>query len=246
MKAVILAAGYATRLYPLTIDKPKALLKVMDRHILEYLLENVQEIPEINEAIIVTNDKFYNHFKDYIKNNYFKSLPSLKVINDGTDSNETRLGGLGDLEFAIQNEKISDDILVLNSDNLFDFSLKPAFDFFKEKKSVVNGVYAVESFKEAKRHGVVEIKKGKIISFEEKPKKPRTLMTSIGVYFFPKFFLPEIEKYLGLGYSRDSPGNLIKYFVEKKEVHAFLFKGKLLDIGSLENYRNADSFFRKI
>lgn len=244
MKAIILAAGYATRLCPLTVDKPKALLGIVGKPILEHVIGKIQEISEIDEVIIASNDKFYSQFEDYVENNYFKFLSSLKVINDESDSVENRLGGIGDLEYCIKKENINEDILVLNSDNLFDFSLKPAFRLFQEKKSAVNGVYSIDSVKEAKKHGVVEVKNGKIISFEEKPKKPKTFLTSIGIYFFPKFYLPEIEKYLSLGFSRDCPGNLVRYFVEKKEVYAYFFKGKLLDIGDIDSFRNAEAVWK--
>lgn len=236
MKAIILAAGYATRLYPLTLDKPKALLLIKDKAMIEYSLRKIEEINEIDEIFIITNNKFYDVVNRWVNNNKEKFKQKINVINDLTNSNEERLGGIGDLWFCIEKSKINDDVLVLNSDNLFDFSLKEAFDFFQRKKGIVNGIYLVNSKEEAKKHGVVELLNNKIISFEEKPAEPRTNFTSIGVYFFPMQILSMIKKYLDQGNNKDAPGNLIKYFSERFNVYGYLFKGRLFDIGNIEAY----------
>ncbi len=117
MKAVILVAGYATRLYPLTKNKPKALLKVGGKTILQHILEKIQEVDIINEVFLVSNARFYPHFQEWVADR------PIKVLDDGTSTNETRLGAIADLQFAIEKEKIDDDIIVLAGDNLFDFSL---------------------------------------------------------------------------------------------------------------------------
>ncbi|MBS3075127.1 nucleotidyltransferase family protein [Candidatus Pacearchaeota archaeon] len=244
MKAIILAAGYATRLYPLTLDKPKALLLIKDKAVVEYTLRKIGDIKEIDEVFIVTNDKFYDIVNRWVKNNNEKFKFSLKVINDLTNSNEERLGGIGDLWFCVEKSNINEDILILNSDNLFDFSLKDAFDFFQRKKGIVNGIYLVENKEETKKHGVVELLNDKIISFEEKPIEPKTNFTSIGVYFFPEIILPKIKEYLEQGNNKDAPGNLIKYFLERFNVYGYLFKGKLFDIGNIESYNDANKVWK--
>ncbi|MDP2925361.1 MAG: nucleotidyltransferase family protein [Nanoarchaeota archaeon] len=240
MKAIILAAGYATRLYPLTLDKPKALLPIKGNPILDYTLSKIQEIGEIDSVFIITNTSFYGILVDYVEKNFSRFSFNLSVLNDGTYSNETRLGGIGDLWHCIREEGINDDVLVLNSDNLFDFSLKGIVELFKQKRSVVNGVYGVDSSEEAKRHGVVELLEDRIVGFEEKPDKPKTLLTSIGVYIFPRDYLFKIGEYLREGNNKDSPGNLVKYFVDRFEVFAYLFQGRLFDIGNLETYKRID------
>lgn len=264
MKAIILAAGYATRLYPLTIDRPKALLVIKEKAMIEYIVRKLQEIGDIDEVFIITNNKFYKIVSKWVEDNKKEFRPEIRVVNDLTNSNEERLGGIGDLWFCIENSSINpeqkvnsfssvspklsnktesfgdEDILVLNSDNLFDFSLKEAFDFFQIKKGIVNGVYLVDNKEVAKKHGVVELLNDKIVSFEEKPNEPKTCFTSIGVYFFPKQVLPMIKKYLDSGNTPDAPGNLIKYFCEHFNVYGYLFKGKLFDVGNLESYNEAN------
>ncbi len=240
MKAIILAAGYATRLYPLTLNKPKMLLSVKGKPILEYILLKIKEIKDIDEIIIVTNDKFFYSVNKWADKNKKRLGIKIKIVNDKTNFDNTRLGGITDLWLGIEKEKIKEDILVLNSDNLYDFSLEGAVELFEKKKAVVNGVYLVKNKEEAKRHGVVELVGNKIESFEEKPAEPKSLLTSIGVYIIPAKFIPEIKKYIENGGNKEGPGFLIKYFAENFEAYGYKFEGRLFDIGNLESYENAE------
>ncbi len=245
MKAIILAAGYATRLYPLTIDKPKALLPIKDnKPILNYIIEKIENVEDIDKIFIVTNDRFYLQFVWWLSTNGFKK--EIEILNDGTTSNETRLGGIGDLYFVIKEKNIEDDILVLACDNLFDSSLVSFVDFFKKKRTVINAIFELEDKEEARKFGVVEVDdKGKIIEFEEKPKEPKTNLISRAIYIFPKDVLKDIEEYMKTDKPKDAPGFLIRDFCKKQEVYTFLFKGGWFDIGCKEDYEKAKKEWEK-
>ena len=233
MKAIILCAGYATRLYPLTLNTPKALLEIKRKPLLSYIVEKIPK--KINEIVVVSNDKFYNNFVKWAQ----KYKGKIKVLNDGTTSNENRLGGIGDLYFAIKKENIRDDILVILGDNLFDFNLDDFINFFKKNKKTLVGVYEFPS-EELKKLGVVKVEGNKIISFEEKPEKPRSNLASTGVYIFTNNDLNVIENYMKTENNKDGPGYLIKYFYSIQDVHTFTFKGRWFDIGSLEMYEKVN------
>ena len=155
MHAIILAAGYATRLYPLTKDTPKPLLKVADRAIIEHIIRKVEEINGIDGIYIVTNGKFAAHFSEWLEN--FDAKIPVGIINDGTGSNDDRLGALGDVHFAITNKNIDDDVIVIAGDNLFELSLIDVSNFFRKRKSNVIVLHDVKDIELAKHYGIVEI-----------------------------------------------------------------------------------------
>src|SRR3989338_949502 len=196
MKAIILCAGYATRLYPLTLDKPKSLLEISGKPILDYIVGKIEKIKEVDEIFVVANEKFYNHFGEWLNENKGKFEKKIKIVNDETISNETRLGGIGDLDFVIRKEKINDDLLVILGDNLFDFDLISFSEFFKTKNETCVGVYDLKNKEEVKHLGVLEIKNQKLISFEEKPQNPKSTIVSTGIYLFPKKEIKTINDYM--------------------------------------------------
>lgn len=243
MKAVILCAGYAKRLYPLTIDKAKPLLPISGKPILNYVVRNIENCDQVNEVIIVSNDKFYKDFVEWRSMNEF-SKP-VKILNDGTNTEETKLGGVGDLIFALDTEKIDDDILIILGDNLFDFNLKKFVDYFYSKDGNLIGVYDVRSLEDAKRLGVPEIKDGKVIGFEEKPNNPTSTLVSIGIYAYSKNTLGFIKDYLNTDLSRDGPGNLIPYIIRKEDIYSLNLDGSWFDIGDKEVYNNVNENWLK-
>lgn len=236
MKAVILCAGYATRLYPLTLNKPKSLLPISGKPLLNYIIEKLSKAKEVDEIFLVTNEKFYPVFLEWLDNHREFFNTKIKIINDGTKTNETRLGGIGDLEFAIKKEKIHGDLLVILGDNLFDFDLISFFEFFKKTNEVSVGVYDLKNKEEVKQLGVLEIQNQKIISFEEKPQNPKTTIISTGIYLFPGKDLKKISDYMKTNKPEDGPGYLILDLLNSQDIHAFEFKGKWFDIGTKEIY----------
>ena len=242
MKVILLAAGYATRLYPLTKDKPKSLLDVAGKPMIEYIFDRINEVKGLDKVYIVSNARFYNNFLEWAKG-YGDSR--IEVLNDNTVSNETRLGGIGDMNFVIEKKKIEDDVLVISGDNLFDFNLNKVIKFLKEKKSSIGVLYDVEDLELVKLYSCVEIDdKDRIISFEEKPKNPKSTLSSIGIYIFKKEDLKLIKGYLEAGNNKDGPGYLIKYFSENHIVHGCSFKGRWFDIGDLNTLKKINEEFK--
>lgn len=235
MKAVILCAGYATRLYPLTLDKPKALLPVFDRPIIDHIVDKIEMLPEVDEIYVVTNNKFYPHFTSWL-NEKTGMRKKIEILNDGTDSNETRFGGLGDLWFTIKNCEINEDLLVVCGDNLFDSELDGMMKFYGKAQGPVVATYDVKDFGEARKMGIVQERNGIIIGFEEKPKEPKGTLCSSGIYIFPKRLIKEIGKYMETEKSKDGPGYFVIHLLDIMDVYPFEIGGRWHDIGSLETY----------
>jgi len=246
MKALILAAGYGTRLYPLTINLPKPLLLVDKRPMINFLLDKISAIKEIKEIFVVTNDKFFLLFEDWLVNieKNFKHL-RIKIINDGSRTPSDRLGAIGDIQFAISQEKIRDDLLVLGGDNLFDFGVDDFIRFSRERSPQVSvGLFDIRSKKEAIKFGVAEIDKDyRIVSFAEKPKQPRSTLIAMCLYYFPKVSLGRIKEYLRSKNQKDASGNYINWLHRKKEAYGYVFKGNWFDIGHMDSYSKAKEVF---
>ncbi len=243
MKAVILCAGYATRLYPLTLDKPKSLLEISGKPLLNYIIEKVEKINEIDEIFIVTNEKFFRDFEEWLEKCNGKFAKKIEIINDKTKTNETRIGGIGDLDFTIREKRIDEDLLVVLGDNLFDFDLNGIFSAFKKNNEITVGVYDLKEKEQAKNFGVFEIENGKLTSCEEKPQNPKTTIISTGIYFFPKREIKKINDYMKTEKSKDGPGFLILDFFSSQNVYAFEFKGKWFDVGTKEIYEKIKDGF---
>jgi len=246
MKIIVLAAGYATRLYPITKDKPKALLTVGDRTILDHLIDKVRLLPGREEVIVVTNSRFFGMFDAWAKAQ--KSRVPVRVVDDGTTSNENRLGAIGDLSLALREGKVDDDVLVLASDNLFEEKLD-GFVHFAEKKggAVSIGVYDIKDPSiAAGRYGVVDFDKAKRVKeIEEKPVRPRTSFVSMGVYYFSRQTLPKMADYLADSKKQDAPGHYIIWLLSHLPVYAYPFHGRWFDIGSVDQLEEASREYKK-
>src|SRR3989338_3712969 len=241
MKAIILAAGYATRLHPLTLDKPKPLLEVKNKPIISHIIEKLEDFP-IEILFVVTNNKFFPPFTEWLSKTSFK-IPC-EVVNDLTTSNDDRKGAMGDIKFVIDEKKIDDDLIVVAGDNLFNFDLKKLFDEFNSKKRNLIGVYDVGWINDAKKFGVVEVgKNNKITGFEEKPEEPLSTLVSTGIYFFPKETIQLLNQYLSEGNNPDQPGRFIAWLFKQVPVYAHHFKRKWFDIGTLETFELAQKEF---
>ena len=239
MKCVVIAAGYATRLGELTRNFPKPLLKIGNNTILGRMLDDIDQIPEIDEHIIITNHKFAGIFEDWVKANadYTKSIT---VVDDGTESNETRLGAVCDLLFAMDKLSIDDDLLVVAADNLLFFSFREFVDFAKEKDSSCLMCHEQPSIKKLQRTGVVELDAdNKVLGMEEKPQVPKSHWAVPPFYIYLKKDLDLVRHSVENGCGKDAPGNLAHYMVEHTTMHAWPMTAGRFDIGSLDTYYEA-------
>ena len=245
MKALILAAGYGTRLYPLTKNTAKPLLTFNGKTMLNWLLEKIQDFQELNEVLVVSNDKFYQDFQAWARENKQFPVP-ISVVNDGTKSNEDRLGSIGDISFVLKKNKISEDLLVLGGDNLFDYALTDYIAFARKKSPKVSiGLYDIRDINEAKIFGVVQTDQDKkIISFEEKPAQPKSSLIAMCLYYLPKESLVLIEEYIRQSQKADAAGGYIGWLSQRETVFGYDFQGKWYDIGSLEAYYSAQKDFQ--
>lgn len=243
MDAVILAAGYATRLYPLTENTPKPLLNVAGKAVIGHITRKLEEIRQIKKIYIVTNDKFEQHFKKWLGN--FDAEKPIEIISDGTKSNEDRLGALGDINFAISSKSIEDGIMVVAGDNLFEESLADVFNFFKKRNSNVIVLHDVKDFELAKHYGIVEVKDGVVINFEEKPASPKSTLASTGIYIFPKKTISLIKKYIMQGNNPDKTGNFIEWLHKRDSVYSYVTDKKWYDIGSIEELEKASRHYKE-
>lgn len=242
MKAIILAAGYATRLYPLTENMPKPLLPIGGKPILEHILNDVCSIPAIDEVIVVTNHKFYQHFQEW--KNAFRCRKPISLIDDGTMTNENRLGAIRDIQLAIEEKAIDEDILVLAGDNVYDFSLQGFTDFFLQKQHDCIMVHEEKDIVKLKKTGVAEVSGDyRVVSFEEKPDEPKSTFAVPPFYIYSKETLPLFSQYLDEGNNPDAPGNFVAWLCRKKDVYAYPMKGHRYDIGDLASYEEAKRLF---
>jgi glucose-1-phosphate thymidylyltransferase len=241
VKAIILAAGYATRLYPLTLDTPKALLEVGCKPILDHILENVEGIKAIDEIFIVTNSKFYDQFQQWNKESKHK-LP-VTIYDDGTTNETNRLGALGDLKFVMDRARITDDIIVLAADNLMDFALSGFYEFYRLVDNCCICVKEVQPHELAKMGIVLMDQNNRIYDFEEKPKNPKSNIGAFAVYIYKKETLSMLDEYLKSGNNPDAPGNFPAWLCRREPVYGYEFPGRCYDIGTPDAYEEVQEIF---
>ena len=235
MKAIILAAGYATRLYPITEKFSKALLPINGKPIISYITESLNKIPGMDEIFVVTNDLFFNDFLTWKKeNNYDKIV----VVNDKTTSDTNKLGAIGDINFTINESKIDDDTLIIAGDTYFNFELCEFANFFNEK-CIPCVCVKEETEQDLTRFGIAEIVNDKIIDIEEKPKHPKSNNVVYACYLFNKENIRLVKTYLEEENTPDAPGNFVSWLCKRTEVRPFKINGFCIDIGTHESYDNA-------
>jgi glucose-1-phosphate thymidylyltransferase len=255
MNALILAAGYATRLYPLTLNKAKPLLEVGGKPIIEWLFDNLASVQGLETVYIVTNNKFANDFQNWASG-YSTSAKAtadkqdrhremkIKIINDGSTSDDDKLGAIGDINLVLTRENLANaDLLVIAGDNLFE---QPLTDFVNAAKKwpATVAVHDVGDLEAMKKYGTVTVdNKGVITSFEEKPQKPKSTLAAVALYYYSRQVLSLFTTYLAAGNNPDQPGLFLQWLYPRKPVGTFEIKGRWLDIGSKETLENADKIF---
>ena len=246
MKVLILAAGYATRLYPLTLTQPKPLLPVSGKPMIEYVLDNIAPIGGIDRVYVVSNAKFAGHFQKWADVYGARAKLNFTIINDQSTDDTNKLGAIGDLHLVIQQQKIDDDLIVVAGDNLFSQPLADFGKFCREKNAPVLGVYDVGSLDQAKKYGVVALDKtGQLSQFIEKPSQPASTLIGIALYYYPKTILPLISQYMAEGNNPDQPGRLIQWLYPRVPVYTWTVPGLWYDIGSKETLEEANRIFSK-
>jgi glucose-1-phosphate thymidylyltransferase len=247
MNALILAAGYATRLYPLTLNKAKPLLEVGGKPIIEWLLDNLISVSELGGIYIVTNNKFAGDFQSWA-NGYQNRHPTtqIKVINDGSRSDDDKLGAIGDINLVLTRENLAnDDLIIVAGDNLFE---QPLTDFVKVaiNSPATVAVHDVGDPQAMRKYGTVSIdENGVITQFEEKPEKPKSTLASVALYYYSREILQLFRTYLAAGNNPDQPGRFLQWLYQRKPVKTFKMKGRWLDIGSRETLEAADKIFAR-
>ena len=241
MKALILAAGYATRLYPLTLDRPKALLTVGGKPMLDRLMEQLDQVEGLDEVYVVTNSKFAEAFREWAAG---RSGLRLRILDDGTVDDDSKLGAIGDLALTIREAEIDDDLIVLAGDNLFSESIAPFPVFALDKGGPAIGVYDVGDLDTIRRYSVIELDDDdRLTRLEEKPEQPRSTLAGIALYFYPRSALRYVREYLEDGNNPDQPGRLVQWLYPRTAVYGWRVPGRWFDVGSKETLAEADRAF---
>ncbi len=249
MKAIILAAGYATRLYPLTKDRPKPLLRIGGKAIIEYLLEKFNAMPEMDVVYVVTNEKFATIFRQWADgvNSAAGFHFTVEIVNDGTTSNETRLGAIADIQFVIEQKDVEDDLLVAAGDNIFQSDFIDLQRFFREKKSTVIVAQELHDPERLTQRGVVKFDEtNRVIDFQEKPQRPPSNFVCPALYLHPAAHVALYKAYLSQKNNRDAPGHFIKWLYREIDVYAFVMDKPAIDIGTLEVYEQVNGEFSEL
>ena len=243
MKCLILAAGYATRLYPLTENFPKPLLTVGEKTILDWLLEDIDTANAVDQYAVISNHKFASHFHAWAENH---KLP-ISVVDDGTSSNETRLGAVRNIQFAIDRLQLDDDLLIIAGDNLLDFSMTRFIRYAMEKDTSCVMRYYEAEIKLLQKSGVAEVDENdRLLSLEEKPAFPKSPWCTPPFYYYKKHDAARIKNAIADGCGTDAPGSLVAWMCRHTKMHSMEMPGNRYDIGDLESYKKAQTDYHGI
>lgn len=242
MKCLILAAGYATRLYPLTENFPKPLLDVGGKTIVDWLIDDLRTAKKIDEFVVISNHKFAHHFDAWAAKKDYK----VTVVDDGTDSNETRLGAVCDIRFAIDKLGLDDDMMVLAGDNVLDFSLTKFLNYCLDKQTSCVMRYWEAKKETLPKRGVLELDGDRVVGMEEKPANPKTQWCCPPFYFYTKADSKKISDAIKDGCGVDAPGSFIAWLAGKSPVYAMEMPGSRYDVGNLESYTKIKNEYKGI
>jgi len=234
MKAIILLAGYATRMYPLTENQPKALLPLKGKPVIDYIVEQINKLP-VDTIYAVTNSKFYTHFSQWAKT--APTTIPIEVLDDGTTSNENRLGAIGDIFFTINEKNIDDDLFIVAGDNYFTYDLTEQYDVFRKTGCDTIAGKELNDIQQLKAFAVAKLdENGKVLDLVEKPEKPESNIAIYATYFYRKNTVPLFKQYLEEGNNPDPPGSFPQWLHKIRDVYTYTMNGDCYDIGTIEMY----------
>jgi len=237
MKAILLVAGYATRLYPLTENRPKPLLPVGEKPMLNYIMEQLERIPEIDEVYLISNDKFAGHFEEWAKS--YATAKKIKVLNDGTTSPDTMLGAIGDINFTIEKMGIDDETMIICGDNLFTYSLVDYVNFYRAAGGDCVCAKEIDDVEMLKAFAVASVdENNRITALVEKPAQPASNLAVYGSYIYTRETMGLFKQYIAEGNNPDSPGNFPQWLYTRKPLYCFKFTGECFDIGTHKAYED--------
>lgn len=238
MQAIILAGGYGTRLYPLTIDAPKPMIQVGGKPMIEYLVEKLNQIPEISEIFVVSNAKFSHVFTEWVKK---KNYTNITVVNDGTLTNEDRLGSVGDIQYVLQHYTIDEDVMILGGDNFFEDSLQNAVGLFHKKGNIIV-LHEEKDLELVKGFNNLDMDAdGKVLNFIEKPEKPTSTLHATLIYILQNSSLHHIDAVIASG-KADRAWDFIAYLCQKDDIYGTPLEGEWFDIGTLDQLKKAENW----
>ena len=240
MKAVVLAGGYATRMWPITKDRPKMFLPIGEGTVIDVIFDDLEADPRVDEVFVSTNERFAGDFEAFIAESPYEK-PTLSV--EETVAEDEKFGVVGALAQLIDREGVDDDLVVIAGDNLLSFDLGEFVDFFEDAGTPCLAAYDVGSKERASSYGLVQLDGDRVTDFQEKPDDPQSTLVSIACYAFPAATLPDFDIYLEDGNNPDEPGWFLQWLQERGAVHAFTFDGAWFDIGTPESYLDAVSWY---
>ena len=241
MTSIILAAGYATRMYPLTLNYPKPLLEVGGKKIIDWLIEDLEK-SGVERTVVVSNHKFISQFQAWAE-----GRENTIVLDDGSEDNDHRLGAVKDIEFAIEEANIDDDIVVLAGDNVLNFSLSSFIEYGREKKTSCIMRHEEKDKNKLRKTGVIEIDEDELVlNMEEKPKEPKSNWAVPPFYYYTKEDKDLIKEGIASGCGTDAPGSFVSWLVKTRPVHAYRMIGERFDVGSIEGYEKIKKEYKGI
>ena len=241
MTSIILAAGYATRMYPLTLNYPKPLLEVGGKKIIDWLIEDLEKAG-VERTVVVSNHKFISQFQAWAE-----GRENIIVLDDGSEDNDNRLGAVKDIEFAIEKANIDDDIVVLAGDNVLNFSLSSFIDYGRKKKTSCIMRHEEKDENKLRKTGVIEINEDELVlGMEEKPKEPKSNWAVPPFYYYTKEDKDLIKEGIASGCGTDAPGSFVSWLVKTRPVHAYRMIGERFDVGSIEGYEKIKKEYKGI
>ena len=239
MEAVVLAGGYATRMWPITRHRPKMFLPVGDRTVIDGVFADLEADDRVEAVYVSTNERFADEFESYLADSEFEK-PEVSV--EDTTAESEKFGVVGALEQLIDREGVDDDLLVVAGDNLLSFDLAEFADFFEQAETPALAAYDVGDRERAKSYGLVELDGTEVVDFQEKPEDPNSTLVSIGCYLFPQATLPSFDTYLANDNNPDEPGWFVQWLQQRQGVDAFTFDGAWYDIGTADSYLDAVAY----